>query len=88
MKLKTVSISLQASWQDQPGQYKCEVEYEDATGKFTTHIPPEATQALLVVIGEQIVKFSARAALDLQKNIFQSVEEAKQAPALEAPQPD
>lgn len=83
MKLKKLTIELGASYEDHAGRYKTEVDYEDSTGKFTTVIPPEATEALLICIGETIIQFSARAAEDLKKNIFQSVEEARKAPAIE-----
>jgi hypothetical protein len=85
MKLKKLEIELGLSYEEHAGKYKAKVEYEDKTGTFVTILPPEATEALLACIGEQIIIFSARAAEELKKNIFQSIQEARQSPAIEAP---
>ena len=83
MKLKELNIRIGASYEDHAGKYLAEVEYVDKSGNIKVIIPPEATHALLTCIGETITKFSAQAALELQKNIALSIEESKAAPQIE-----
>ncbi len=76
MKLKELNIELQ-TYGELKGQYVGKVEYEDNSGKVVMNLDPEISAALLGFIGPVITKFSHKAALAVEANIFQSVQEAK-----------
>lgn len=85
MKLKSLEIRLQASYEDNPGKYQGVICFEGQAGNVKLLLDPDLSAALLGFIGDTVVKFSETAARQLQDSIALSVQEARQAPALEAP---
>lgn len=85
MKLKQLNIELQRSYSPNSGKYVATIEYEQARGNVTLVLEPEVSEALLAFIGPVITQFTHRASLQLEADIAQSVQEAKQMPAIEAP---
>ncbi len=82
MKLKTLNIHLQRSYEDNPGKYSGEFEWEGERGSVKMIINPEMSERLLAFIGPVITEFSHAACLDIERRLQQSVAEARQAPAL------
>lgn len=85
MKLKSLEIKLNSSWEDNPGKYQARICFEGQSGIVSLLLDPDLSAALLGFIGDTVVKFSETAARQLQDSIALSVQEASQAPALEAP---
>lgn len=83
MKLKSLSISLNASYEDNPGKYTATIKHEGERGSVELILDSKASEALLACCGQVITEFSHKACLVLEADIKQSVLEAKQAPALE-----
>ena len=77
MKLKSLEIELGQSWEDHAGKYLAKIEYVGEKGKVEMQLDSTVSEAIMVCIGDTITKFAARAAEDIKKNIYQSLEEAK-----------
>lgn len=87
MKLKALTIEMCPSYSDTPGKYKAEIKYEGQSGSVEMKLDPRVSEALLVCIGATIAKFAHQAALEVEKNIFLSVQEARQLPIIEQSTP-
>jgi hypothetical protein len=85
MKLKHLSITLQPSYADNAGKYEGEFEWEErGRGTVKIVLDPAISERLLAFIGPVITEFGHAACLDLERQIQQSLSEARQAPAIEA----
>ena len=82
MKLKRLDIQLQTYGQHKD-KYLANVEYEAGGGELKYILEPSATEALLIFIGPVITQFAHGAALQLEKNILASVNEAQKAPTIQ-----
>lgn len=83
MKLERLVIGLQPIYSDNAGKYQAEVEFENDKGKVKMILDTRVSEALLLCIGEVIIKFSAQAAIEIQNCVIQSVKEARKTPVIE-----
>ena len=84
MKLKKQTLERRESWQTDAGKYKGEIAYDSDGGRVEMNLSPEVSEALLLCIGETIVKFSAKAAEDVCDSLIDSVEQARNPKSIEA----
>lgn len=83
MKLKSLYISLNC-YGENIGRYTAKLEYEEENkGGVSLVLDPKVSDALLLCIGETVTKFAHAAALEVEKSCIASVQEARQAPAIE-----
>ena len=83
MKLKELTIRLQRSYEDNPGKYMAEIEYEGTHGTVKVLLGDRVSDALLACVGPAISEFSHRASEEIEKNLQWSIQEASKAPAIE-----
>lgn len=82
MKLKSLEIKENRSYEPNPGKYTAEIEYEGESGSVKLQLDPDVSVALLSVIGTVISQFAHKAAEKLEREIKLSVKEAKAQPLI------
>jgi hypothetical protein len=82
VKLTDLRIELE-KYGDNRGKYTGTIKYEGERGNVKLLLDPEVSNALLNFIGPVITKFATRAALDIEKNLQESVSAASQQPLIE-----
>lgn len=85
MTLKSIEINRRASYEENAGKYTATIQYEGKRGATQVILDEKVSEALLAFIGPTITQFAAQAALEIERNIQFSVQQARQAPAIEAP---
>jgi len=82
MKLKSLTITRQESWQSNAGQYVATIEYENAGSNTSLLLSPELSMQLLAFCGPAISAAARKTSLELEDNIKLSLEEAKKLPEI------
>jgi hypothetical protein len=82
MTLEELTIKKNKSYEDNPGRYSATIKYVGTGGEVKTVLDTEISEALLGYIGPAITKFAHKAALEIEANLLQSAEEAKQLPEI------
>jgi len=83
MKLQSLEIKLQPSYATNAGKYIASIEYEDGQQNAVKMVlDPGISEKLLAFVGPVIVKFSARAAKEIEANIIGSLSELNQLPEI------
>ena len=81
MKLKELTIKMNESYDDNPGQYRGKIKWEEKNdGEMTIVLPPEISEKLLLFLAPVMQEFSTRAATAMVNAIEASVNEARQLP--------
>lgn len=76
MRLKSLTIEMNDSWRENPGQYTGKVKYEGKDGAFTLNLDTVLSAKVLAAVGEAAEE-SSRIMLDkLHTDIGQSIAEA------------
>jgi len=82
MKLVSLEIKLQPSWESNAGKYVATVEYETRQSTVKLVLDPSVSTQLLGFIGPVITQAAGKAAREIESNIVGSLEEMK-TPAIE-----
>jgi len=77
MKLERLTISLNASYDDNPGKYTGKAEYSSPHGELKIPLDSGFTEKLLVFLSPLIAEFGAKAAGELATIVSQAVEDRK-----------
>jgi hypothetical protein len=78
MKLQSLQIQLNASYDDNPGRYRGKVCWEQKDdGKIETVLPAEISERLLIFLAPLLTEFTQRSMQTMQKGIEISVEESR-----------
>jgi len=78
MKLQSLIIQLNASYDDNPGRYRGKVCWEQKDdGKIETVLPSEISEKLLLFLAPLLSEFTQRSMQTMQRGIENSVEEAR-----------
>jgi len=83
MKLKTLTIEVNRSWQENPGKYEGTIVYEGKAGEVKLLLDSKVSEALLACIGTTVTEFAHAASLQLKESIDQSIAEARKAPEID-----
>ena len=75
---------MRASYEENPGQYHGEVEYEGQSGRFTLTLDNQLSAKVLLAIGDAAEDSSREALTRLKQDLQQSITEAQGVKQIEA----
>jgi len=84
MRLKSLNIALNLSWQPNPGQYSGKIEYEGEKGSFTLNLDTVLSARVLAEVGEAAEETSRITLANLNASISDSIN-ASRGLQIEAP---
>lgn len=82
MKLTDLRIELE-KYGENRGKYTATIEYEGERGTVKLLLDSEISNALLGFIGPTITKFATKAAVEIERNLQESITAASQQPLIE-----